>query len=60
MRNRKTSSFYWRIVRRCLKQDVKKAIENEDFSIRDVKSIVNDYNYSDFSVENSFKEKIPK
>ena len=64
-RNYKKSSFYWRKVRRVINEKVKGLLKDpEQTEIPNPKSIVNDYDYSDYTIdyrgeekENKFKRK---
>lgn len=48
-RNYKKSTKYWRVIRRCQKQAV-----NSSKDVPDPKSIVNDYDYSDYTINYEF------
>ena len=51
-RNKKKSSIYWRTVRRVINEKVKETLKDpEDTEIPDPKSIVNDYDYSDYTID---------
>lgn len=55
-RNKKKSSIYWRAVRRVINKKVKETLKDpEDTEIPDPKSIVNDYDYSDYTID--FRER---
>lgn len=55
-RNHKKSSFYWRKVRRVINEKVKDILKNpEETEIPDPKSIVNDYDYCDYTID--YREK---
>lgn len=56
-RNHKKSSFYWRKVRRVINEKVKMIIKDtENTDIPDPKSIVNDYDYCDYTIDLRDKE----
>ena len=47
--------LYWRIIRSHIKQKVKSIINNPDCDdLPNPKSIVNDYDYSDYTIDNEF------
>lgn len=42
-------SIYWKVIRREWKQSLNNNYYHEDFELRNPKSIINDYDYSDYS-----------
>ena len=48
-RNEKKSTLYWRQVRKGINRAVKKLFYNEEAEIPNPKSLVNDYDHTDFS-----------
>jgi hypothetical protein len=63
-RNHKKSSSYWRKVRRVINERVKEILKDpEKTEIPDPKSIVNDYDYCDYTIDfrernDDYKDKI--
>lgn len=40
---------YWKVIRREWKQDLTANYYKDDFQLRSAKSVINDYDYSDYS-----------
>ena len=52
-RNYKKSTFYWRTIRRVIKN----AIRSNEEEIPNPKEIINDYDYSDYKFDYRFSKK---
>lgn len=61
-RNYKKSTFYWRKIRRIMNNIIRTigvdGIDNK--GLPDVKSLVNDYNYSDYTIINNEDKKFTR
>lgn len=50
-RNYKKSTMYWRTIRSAIKNTIRSCRNYEDLEIPDPKTIVNDYDYSDYTID---------
>jgi hypothetical protein len=53
-RRKKKASLYWRNIRSTIKNSIRSCKNLEDLEIPDPKTIVNDYDYCDYTIDYEF------